>query len=318
MIDESEISVLVPTYRQPALCLRAVSSALLTGAGEVLCSDNASGDGTADALRRLGDARLRVVVQAENVGLWRNHLALLREAARPWVKFLHADDVLAADGLRALAAHADSAVAVVSALPLYEDLGTGRLRSVFQLSRVRRWPSRDYLARMQVVGNELGTPSCTLFRADCLSREETAWANDLSADFVANVLAASRGDVVLVPAGPVIIGVHARQDGRTQAVSLAVTRLENTVRVLMDSPDLGVRKVAGVFGTAEALALLVNFASTLRRTGRWESSYLRGHRKVLGLARRGFGLRQASAVVRSLRWKYGRRQGLSLDAPPGN
>src|SRR4051794_19839314 len=98
-LPESDVSILIPSYRRPAMTRKAVELALMTGAGEILVSDDASGDGTVEALADLRDFRLRIVTQPKNLGLWPNHLALLRMATRPWAKFLQNDDWLEVGGL---------------------------------------------------------------------------------------------------------------------------------------------------------------------------------------------------------------------------
>ena len=66
-------------------------SALSTGAGEVIVSDDASDDDTVEALRRIVDPRLLIVVQPRRLSLWPNHRAALLLATRPWIKFLQDD-----------------------------------------------------------------------------------------------------------------------------------------------------------------------------------------------------------------------------------
>src|SRR5215510_9299074 len=99
-VTEADVSVLIPSYRRPQMTLTAVECACSTGAGEILVSDDASNDGTVEALRAVRDDRLRIVVQPVNLGLWRNHLVLLRMATRPWLKFIQNDDRIAPNGLR--------------------------------------------------------------------------------------------------------------------------------------------------------------------------------------------------------------------------
>ena len=62
-VDEADVSVLIPTYRRGSCIESTVRSALSTGAGEVIVSDDASDDDTVEALRRIVDPRLLIVVQ---------------------------------------------------------------------------------------------------------------------------------------------------------------------------------------------------------------------------------------------------------------
>ena len=98
---------LIPTYRRGNGSRRTVESALATGAGEVIVSDDASHDGSIEQLESICDPRLRVIVQPRRLGLWPNHRAALLLATRPWIKFLQDDDRLAPDALRRMLAHMD-------------------------------------------------------------------------------------------------------------------------------------------------------------------------------------------------------------------
>jgi Glycosyl transferase family 2 len=264
-VPQSDVAILIPTYRQRHLVVRAIDSALATGAGEIIVSDDQSGDGTWEVLLGYHDPRLRIVQQSSNLGLWRNHLALLRMASRPWIKFIQQDDWLSPDGLGALAAQADDRVSVVSALHSFHDLETGRTWAGPDLDAPCRWTSDAYMERLLVVGNELGRPSANLYRADVLERSEEAWNNDLSADLVANVMAASRGDVVLLPQGMWYTGEHSGQDSHTQSFRLVMDRIGNSHAYLVGSDDARVRHFASVYCFAMAISSIRGALGALRR-----------------------------------------------------
>jgi glycosyltransferase involved in cell wall biosynthesis len=89
------VTVMIPTYRQPELVLRAVDSALLQDYPhlQVLVSDDASPDDTAARVATRRDARLafhRSEVNRGRVGNYRHMLYALAEGA--WVVNLDADD----------------------------------------------------------------------------------------------------------------------------------------------------------------------------------------------------------------------------------
>ena len=267
MASERDISILIPSYRRPEMIRIAIASALATGAGEVVVSDDASGDNTVDAIRAFRDPRVRLIVQPRNLGLWPNHLALLSLASRPWIKFLQNDDRIAPGGLARLAEHATPQTSAVGALTLIEDKQSGRTYSHYQLSRPLRFDPGRYLRRL-VLGNELGSPSDVLYRADVLDRSAAAWRIDVSADAICNVLAAARGEVVIVPPGPVLTGEHPGRDMNTQSFQLAFTRYCRTVKYLRQYSDPGIQRWARAYGFGETLLSLWTAAGMIRRGGR--------------------------------------------------
>lgn len=258
---ESDVSVLIPSYRRPEMTLKAVVGALNSGAGEIIVSDDASNDGTVERIATLRDARLKIVVQRHNLGLWPNHRALLLLANRPWVKFLQNDDELVPGGLAAMVDAATPATAVVGAHPILQD-AAGRRSKPRDWPRAVVWRSADYLERLCVFGNELGSPSDVLWRRDCLDDSERAWRNEISADLAMNVLCAAHGDVVMVPAGPIVTGNHEGRDMRRQGAALATVRNVNTVVYLGEHPDPRVQRIAAAFsfalGVSSTLAGLGN------------------------------------------------------------
>jgi len=274
-VAESEIAVLVPCFRRPQRTLRAVSSALASGAGEVIVSDDASRDGTLQALSGLRDPRLRIVEQPANLGLWPNHRALLGLTRRAWVKFLQDDDRLEPGGLAAMAAAAGPQTAVIAALTLFEDEPSGRRTPAFTLDAPLRFDSDAYLRRLPVVGNEeLSTPSNTLYRAEVVETDERVWREDVSSDLIVNVLAASRGEVVLLPPGPVVTVEHSGRDTHRQSFELTVRRHRNSLRLLAGYPDRRIRRLVRIYGLAEALGSLRTAAGSLRRGRPLYAGYL--------------------------------------------
>ncbi len=167
--------------------------------------------------------------------------------------------------LQTMLAYADEHISVVGALSIYEDISSGKVNSVFQLSKPQKWESNDYMKRLMVVGNELGQPSCTLFRRDAIDIISEAWENTLSCDFVCNVIAASRGCVVLLPPGGIIIGNHENRDSRTQSMDLFMKPLINTVTYLQQYPDYRVARVGRVHGCVEFLGLFRTIFGAIRR-----------------------------------------------------
>lgn len=270
-IDESNVSIVIPTFCRPERVAFALESALATGAGEIIVSDDSDNDETAGILRKFRDPRIRIIRNRERLGLWKNHLSALGSANRPWIKFLQDDDILSPDALRVMLSHATRRTAVISALPLFENWPERTRWTPFVLRSAIRWERATYLPRMVVVGNsELGNPSCSLFRSDVLERTEAAWADDMSCDLVANVIAAGRGEAVIVPPGPVIVSLHGGQDTNRQGSALAERRAVNAVKYMKTYPDPHVRKFACAYEKTERLTRL--FLGVLSMTHRKNGS----------------------------------------------
>lgn len=101
------VSVVIPTYDRRALVLRALDSVLaqIRPADEVIVVDDASGDGTVDALSRL-PVTLLVQERRRGVSAARNRGVV---AARgDWVAFLDSDDEWSPEKLAAQVAALDS------------------------------------------------------------------------------------------------------------------------------------------------------------------------------------------------------------------
>ncbi len=90
------VSICIPAYNAERWIGEAVSSALAQTLEdtEVVVVDNASTDDTVELVRSFDDPRLRVVVNATNVGPVRNFNRCVALARGRYVKYLHADDVL--------------------------------------------------------------------------------------------------------------------------------------------------------------------------------------------------------------------------------
>lgn len=243
-ISEKDISILIPTYRYRDKVVRAVESALASGADEIIVTDDHSGDGTIEALSGYDDPRLRVYENATNLGLWENHLAALGHATRPWIKFIQADDHLLPGGLAAYAAAADPGVSVVWGCAIVQDAKSGRTYQINDLSRPRRLSGEALLNLCIGVGWLLGSPSHMMVRADALVRDPGAWITDVSADLLMGTIAAAQGDVALMPPGAIAQENHGRQDAQTQGRRRALRRLVASVGYLQSRPERCLQRYA--------------------------------------------------------------------------
>lgn len=296
-----------------SICLR---SALDTDAGEIIVSDDCSPDETASVLSEFKDPRLKIVFRNYNIGLWANHFALLKLTNKPWIKFLQNDDRISPGGLKAMCDIVSENTSVVSALPVFEYLSTGERKKEFLLSNARHWSSDEYMERLLTVGNELGAPSNTLFRSASLIHEPEAWRNDHSCDLIANVHGASKGEVVLMPPGPVINGCHENQDTITCSLELSIKRLRNTVNYLHYQDDVRIRKFALVFSIVEGIGSIRAAFGAIRSGKSIYRGLIGDILSIMFMCDNPFFVREKSKIVSMMRWKYMNRLGKCLDASP--
>lgn len=163
-MDEPAASVVIPAFNAARFVGRAVASAL-DGQGlepvEVVAVDDASTDGTGEALRALaaGEPRLRVLSNPRNLGPGGSRDAGIAAAHGRWVALLDADDAFAPGRLGRLVAVAEAEGAeAVADLPVLFDLAAGAPAPV-QLpasGRVARLGVADLLRPHEATGLDLG------------------------------------------------------------------------------------------------------------------------------------------------------------------
>ena len=182
------VSICIPAYNAARWIDETISSALAQTLEdiEVLLVDNASTDGTAELARAHDDARLRVVVNDTNIGVVRNFNRCLELARAPYVKYLHADDLLHAGCCERMAALLDQepGVGLVFAprdvrLDHPDDPAAQEWRDRYavlhapfsSLERVNdgRRLFREWL-EVGIHENLLGEPSAILVRRECFER----------------------------------------------------------------------------------------------------------------------------------------------------
>ena len=91
------MTAIIPTYNRRELVAQAARSVLAQTFAEIECLvvDNGSSDGTAEALRAIGDERLRVVICEVPLGAAKARNVGIDAARTPWVAFLDNDDLWA-------------------------------------------------------------------------------------------------------------------------------------------------------------------------------------------------------------------------------
>jgi Glycosyl transferase family 2 len=260
-ISESEISILIPTYKYRDKVVRAVQSALDSGAGEIIVVDDRGRDGTMERLAAFSDPRLTIRENERNVGLWENHLVALNMATRPWIKFIQADDYLLPGGLAAFAAAVDDGVTVVFSTPTIRDDATGAIWHYHHVASPRRTKPIEIQDTCLYVGWLLGAPSHMMLRSDAIERDPQVWRTTISADLVVGSIAAASGDTVLLPVGAIGQGAHPLQDAKTQNALLGLERAVASLSYLRQRPEPGLRRLANLWA-------YLGFKSLLKTTAR--------------------------------------------------
>jgi hypothetical protein len=289
-ISENDISVLIPTYRYREKVGRAVESALASGAGEIIVTDDRSDDGTMELLAGYLDPRLSVYENPVNLGLWENHLAALGHATRPWIKFIQADDYLLPGGLAAYAAAAEPSTSVVWCCAIVKDDSTGEEMLFNELSAPRRLNGVALLDACLHVGWLLGSPSHMMLRADAITRDPAAWNTEISADVVIGAIAAAQGDVALLQPGAIGQASHPGQDAKTQGLHRGLRRMVTTSTYLHARPEPELRRFAMLWAAMNRRTVLrIALSGALRgRIPPVEAFRLTLHNRVLsrGINRR--------------------------------
>jgi glycosyltransferase involved in cell wall biosynthesis len=94
--ERPRVSVCMPVYNAERWLAGALESAVAQTYEEleIVVSDNASTDGSAEIASGFGDPRIRVERSRETIGAVANHNRAIRLSRGAYVKFLHADDLL--------------------------------------------------------------------------------------------------------------------------------------------------------------------------------------------------------------------------------
>lgn len=168
---EPVVSVLVPTYNYARFLPDALESVLAQNFRdfELLVSDDASTDGSADFLRTFArrDPRIRCALHRTNLGMVENWNWCLQQARGRYVKFLFGDDVLVSPDslaqLTALLEREPRAQLAASARLLLDD--RSRVTGLADELRAGFHDGPRLIARcLRTRTNLIGEPSVVLFR----------------------------------------------------------------------------------------------------------------------------------------------------------
>jgi glycosyltransferase involved in cell wall biosynthesis len=167
---QPKISVLIPVYNRAALIGRCIESARAqTHANlEIVVSDNASTDGTWDAVNRLAaaDPRIRPLRNETNLGPTRNWIRGLAECTGDFVKILWSDDWLEPscieELLRPLADQPEVGLAFTAVLVHFAD----RDVPMHHFPERSSFTSAEYLQDALLGGRTPVSPGCSLVRRE--------------------------------------------------------------------------------------------------------------------------------------------------------
>jgi glycosyltransferase involved in cell wall biosynthesis len=164
-----EVSVIIPTHNRRALLERALASVRAQSWQdlEIIVVDDASADGTAEAMGRLNDARLRYLRHAAPRGEAAATNTGIAQAAGTYVAFLHDDDAWLPAKLERqveLFRRGDAKLGAIYCGFLSVAAQTGKeLRAVLP---VKRGDLSSELARQ----NWIGVPSTVMVRRECFEQ----------------------------------------------------------------------------------------------------------------------------------------------------
>ena len=178
MAATPKVSVLIPTYQYARFLPDAIESVLAQDFSdfELIVADDASGDGSAEVVRRYAarDSRIRFQRHPKNIGMVANWNWCLRQARGRYVKFGSGDDCLASrralSRMTAMLDAAPGAVMAASARLIIDD--ESRPVEIWDdLSRPGLYPGPALIARcLRQDRNLIGEPSAVLFRTAAAGR----------------------------------------------------------------------------------------------------------------------------------------------------
>jgi GT2 family glycosyltransferase len=102
-VGRTSVSVVIVNYRTPELTERAVQSALLDGASQVVVVDNESGDDSLERLRAVADPRVLVIASSRNDGFGSGANQGAAQATGDVIVFLNSDARLRQGALTGMA-----------------------------------------------------------------------------------------------------------------------------------------------------------------------------------------------------------------------
>jgi glycosyltransferase involved in cell wall biosynthesis len=167
------VSICLPNYNYAQYLRECISSCLSQSYEplEIIITDNASTDNSREVIGSFSDPRVRFAENPANLGLVGNLNRALSLARGDIVKYICADDYLAADAIeKFVAAFADPRVDLVFSSARVID---GRGEYVYThepYAQSGRLPGAQEVVRSLMRGNHIGGPSSVAVRAEAFGR----------------------------------------------------------------------------------------------------------------------------------------------------
>ena len=215
--------------------------------------------------------------------------------------------------MNAFCEQADDDTAIIGSLPIFQDLENGVREIPQTLTKPKRWNSEEYLERITKVGFELGNPSMTLIRKDTLELNERAWQTDISADYLMHVICPTKGDVVIIPPGPIVLGIHKNQESQTANFSLSVKRMANTLYFLSEYPNTKLRLHSHLVAVIESFGFLIYAVGQLKNNGKLYKNFFKEWANIAKLINPLDAFLNIHKIIALFKTKYfGRNKNLDL------
>jgi len=248
-IREPLFSICIPTFNRREMLCQAIRSALNQTYDhiEVVVSDNASDDGTSEAVRALGDARIRYFRNETNLGAASNWERCLYLAQGAFISWLQDDDLLlphfASNAVAAMAATGASCAFAACLQTSTPSSLAGA--SLFGTALTMDWCSGQplplplSLALPLALVESSGIPPAMAFRVETIRRiaHDVIWNGyPLYAERMPIVHCAALSSVVIVPAVCGIFRSHPGQYSRALLCDTASARqqYESFLQALQD------------------------------------------------------------------------------------
>ena len=101
------------------------------------------------------------------------------------------------------------------------------------------------------------------------------WRNDLSCDFLINILLADKGKIVFIESGNIIRGIHAQQDTFKQGSLNFITRKAKTLLVLKENSSKLIKSTIHVYFFIEIIASVHEYIKKRKNFSKREKRYLK-------------------------------------------
>lgn len=167
------VSICIPCYNSASTIEKTIQSVLnqtYTNL-EIIISDNASTDQTADVIRKITDSRIKFYVNETNLGLIQNFQIVLSYATGQYVKCLCADDIITPDCIEkqvdAFVQHPNEKIVMVTADKIIINKQGKVLLNKGYPAKEGIYDGMESIRKSFLYGtNLIGEPGCVLFERE--------------------------------------------------------------------------------------------------------------------------------------------------------